>query len=137
MHSYTLPICIIALGIVIAILHGFALMHHLYFSVWWFDIPMHFSGGVLVSIVGIWVLAQFFPATILGSSSYPLLLQVILFAVIVGTVWETFELIFKLTYTDPLIYIADTAKDMTLDIIGACAGYAFGLWQLGKEQAHV
>ena len=134
--TYTLPVLIISLGIIIAILHSYALAHHLYFSIWWFDLLVHFLSGMLIVLFSISILLQFYDPSLLGSPSYPLLLQAVLAAIIIGTVWETFELIFRLVLTDLLTYISDTASDMMMNIIGACAGYAFGIWHVRKRAAH-
>ena len=136
MSSYLLPVTIFVLGGIIVSLHYFALAYHLYFSIWWFDLLVHSLSGALVGLFVISVLMQFFAPSLLSGNTYPLLLQVILCTVIVGTFWETFELAFRLIPTDLYAYISDTASDMMMNVIGATAGYFCGLLYLRKQTSY-
>lgn len=59
MTKYTLPLTIIFLGIIVATLHAIALSQFLYWQLPWFDVLMHFLGGLLVSLFGIWTLMKY------------------------------------------------------------------------------
>jgi len=122
MTRFTLPITIVFLGILVAILHSVALDNFLYWHFPWFDIVMHFLGGLLVALFGLWAFRKYN----LGhneTSKALLLFDIILFVFIVGILWETFELAFGLIVEDPYAYTIDTIADFLMNMIGAMVGF--------------
>ena len=122
MTRFTLPVTIIFLGFLVAILHGYALSNFLYWHFPWFDIVMHFLGGLLVSLFGLWAFMKYHT----GYDEMPkalLLFDIILFTFIVGLFWETLELLFGLIVNDPWVYVVDTIADFLMNTIGAMVGY--------------
>jgi hypothetical protein len=76
----------------------------------WFDVLMHFLGGVAVGAFMVWVRDRFVPH--LGVS-----IAVLLGLLAVGVSWEIFEWFAKApTESD---YVIDTAIDLGMDVIGA------------------
>src|SRR5688572_29626513 len=61
---------LVALGVICAllalilILDLFALEYYLYWMLWWYDIMMHFLGGVIIGSGVLWFLDQFFSGKI-------------------------------------------------------------------------
>ncbi len=112
-----------ALLFLIACLHVIAAWLYLYQIVSWFDIPMHLLGGVAVA------LAYF---TVFGGTNKSII-RAIVFVFIVGVLWEIFELSFGITFlSDGAAYVFDTAKDLTMDIIGGYIGSRYALRLLKK-----
>lgn len=97
----------------IAVLHQLALEHFLYWKLWWFDVLLHFLGGVLIGGIA-FVFSDVYKT--------PRLLTLILILLIVGIGWEVFEWIFKLYdgAWDPV----DTAIDLAMDTLGAFLVYS-------------
>ena len=123
-RAYLWPFIIL---LVMAFLHiSAALYTNAYMDFWWYDVLLHFIGGLWVASTFFWLyyeggfakkpkytLANFFLFT-LGAT------------IVVGIAWEIFEYIFGLTYILPgESYSIDTICDMGMDIIGSLCVYLF------------
>ena len=95
----------------IFIVNYFATKFHYYSSIWWFDMPMHFMGGLWLGLVFMWFFwGQEF--------NYKLVLKIILGVLIVGVSWEIFEVILNsYTIRDPFSTL-DTVSDICFDLAG-------------------
>lgn len=105
---------------VLAVTHLLALEFYLYWLYLWLDIPMHMLGGAIVAM-------SLFVAADLGIPFFKHLLRpfiVIGIVLLIGLLWEHFELIFHLTTTHN--YWQDTVLDLIMDIIGGYLGYIIG-----------
>lgn len=86
-----------------------------YYSIWWFDMPMHFFGGFWIGLALIWLLSfKYFPIQITPKSIF----QVIIGVLIIGVGWEVFEIIVNnLTARMPFNTL-DTLSDIFFDLAG-------------------
>ncbi|MBP6924682.1 MAG: hypothetical protein KBC62_01720 [Candidatus Pacebacteria bacterium] len=98
-----------------ASVHSFAVSMSLYWYYWWFDIMMHFWGGILV-VFGVYALCSLKHIPLKPST---LLIFATLFSIMV--VWEVFE--WKVGLFNPPTHIFDTAKDMVVGFCGGLVGY--------------
>ena len=103
----------------LSILHNLAIGLFLYWHLWWFDIPMHAFGGMIVAL-GFFVLndLRIFP---------PVLLQIIpvtALVLCVALVWEAFELIAGVEIIGH--YVIDTTVDITAGLVGGVIGFYVG-----------
>src|SRR3989338_4819915 len=75
----------------IAILHISATIFHFYWSIWWFDLPVHFLGGVWMSLASLWLL--FFSGYVHLRAKKPLdfIMTALLITLSFGILWELFE----------------------------------------------
>jgi uncharacterized membrane protein YjdF len=100
---------------VLVVLHFIGSAKHFYFTYWWFDIMMHFLGGVIVFLLSSWFYARFLKED--------LSLRAFIFALVsvlaVGSAWEIYENVIKLTYRAFGSYRFDTIKDVLVDMAGA------------------
>ena len=123
MTRKALPISIIVLGVVVALLHAHALNNFLYWHLPWLDILMHFLGGLLVALIGLWIARKTGIAKG-AKSKWKLLIDILLFVFIVSLLWESFELTFQsLVSEDPYEYAIDTIIDFLMSTIGALFGF--------------
>ncbi len=100
---------------------------HWYYTIWWFDMLMHFTGGVWLGLVLIWFLNK------RGSSLYldfALIGKVIAWVLLIGLLWEVFEFYF-------INYVAgngfdklDTLSDLLFDLSG---GFLVALYFSHKD----
>lgn len=120
-----IPLSIIILGILVLVLHRLALEHSYYFVYFWFDIMMHFLGGMFASLFGYYLFTKLSGGVLPRENRYLLLIDVILFVFIVGLLWETFELAFELTINNRVLYLKDTAIDFIMNTIGALVGFFY------------
>lgn len=110
-----------ALISLVALLHLAALKYFLYLEWWWFDILMHFLGGLWVGVAALWFTRQY----ILRRALTPRLALCVTLASIaaVAVGWEFFELWAGVPITPN--YAKDTALDLSAGVLGALAGYAY------------
>lgn len=126
MRAYQLPILILVLGSIVVSLHLVALARFWYWEFWWFDIPMHFFGGFLVSLFSFFIMREL-GLSRFRNNRYSIFANVILCTVIVGLLWEIFELVFGLTLTKEHSYVVDTGADTVLNLTGAVVGYWYAV----------
>lgn len=105
---------------------------HWYFSIWYFDMLMHFLGGFWISLVLIWLWS--------GRDSFRKLsanpiFKILSGVLIIGVLWEVFELIVNNTIAQNPFDVLDTASDLFFDLAGGTfsAFYFFKKIALGGE----
>lgn len=115
--THTRPHVLLAMLVVlsgcIALLHFAALKDFYYWRLWWFDVLMHFLGGVLIGTASIWLLSRF------GThySSILTYIYIALFAAfVVGVLWELFEGAIGLFHYEE--FFPDTLYDLFMDSSG-------------------
>lgn len=109
-------ILFVLLSAIFAATHAVAVDGFFYWRFAWFDILMHFWGGLLIAL-GLTTLSTF--RRLNFESTYKLVFFVGLAIVIA---WEVFEWI--LGVTSPQTYIVDTSIDIFLGLAGALLGHA-------------
>lgn len=121
---------ILILAIIVAFLHYLALTFYLYWTIEWFDILMHFLGGMIVAFIAIFIYYTSgyidFPKSHLISIFAMTLGSVLL----VGLVWELWELFAG--FSDVLKDQTDTFLDLIMDIIGGIVAFFYSkrfIWQ--------
>lgn len=110
---------ITALGLGVLLLHSIATVLGWYDTYWWFDIPMHFLGGVAMGIASYHLLNH---AGVTSTYFIPKLMQLLLIISITGlaaVAWEVFEFNFDWFFqTHMQGNVLDTMKDMCMGIMG-------------------
>lgn len=108
----------------ITLLHIAAEHYYWYWQFRWFDIPMHFLGGVWLGIAGVWLVHHTRWFGTLRELVTPFT-AALLAGLCIGILWEGYEfVVWQLAGNGlPVGYIQDTAKDTMMDVIGACVGY--------------
>ncbi|MEK7163477.1 MAG: hypothetical protein AAB775_02110 [Patescibacteria group bacterium] len=108
--------------IIIVGLHWFASLHDLYDAVWWYDIPMHFLGGLWVFLFILWVTHTGYDRFLLRRTPVR---DVLILVLVTGILWEVLEIVLSFTrFSDPG-YFFDMPKDLAMDTLGAVAGSVF------------
>lgn len=107
--------------------HIVALTLHLYWIFPWFDILMHFLGGLWVGLFLLWFLyhSGYLPCTLLPKNT---LAGTLLFGFMLGLLWEVFEVVVQ-TKTGVHFegnWALDTVVDLTMDICGITLGALLG-----------
>ena len=98
-----------------ATIHNFAVATSLYWYYSWFDIIMHFWGGLLV-VLGVYALCSLKHVPLKPTS-------LIIFStlIIIMVVWELFE--WKFGLFNPKTHLFDTSKDFAVGLSGGLVGY--------------
>lgn len=99
----------------IFILNEVAVERYLYWYFWWYDIMMHFLGGVVIGGIAVWMQLRLLPA----ASSRTTMITVLASIALVGIGWEIFEYVIDPTYAEQPGIVFDTALDLVMDTIGA------------------
>lgn len=95
----------------IFLLNYFALKLHWYFSVWYFDIPMHFLGGFWLGLAYVYL----FPPKEKTINS---VLKILLFVLTMGIGWEVFEISVNEVIVRNAFNYFDTISDIFFDLAG-------------------
>ena len=123
MYKHPLFISWTTVLVVIAILHISALELSLYWVFWWFDILVHFLGGLFVVLFALWF---FFESKYVRLSKS--IKHVVIVSggsiILVGGGWEIFELLAGVPIEEN--FVLDTAIDLSMDVLGAIiSGFVF------------
>lgn len=92
---------------------------YLYYEIWWLDIPMHILGGMAFALL--------FVFTLNFKNRKATFLEIILFVMVVGIVWEIYEYAIHIYLGKDWNGILDTIKDLFDDFLGASFVYFFKL----------
>lgn len=115
------------------VLNQIALADFLYWRFWWYDVMMHFLGGVVNGGFAVWIAARFFP----NMSRRQLFFVGLAAIAVIGVGWEVFEF-FTGQYIDQANVAADTAQDLLMDTLGMIAVWltltSFGRGSLKLDQ---
>ena len=115
-----------------------------YERIWWWDIGLHTSSGLLLGLVGfllVYVLNENERVDVHMRPRFVALFA-FLFAVAVGAVWEIFEFamdgLFGANMQKPMLGdpsgLTDTMWDLIVDTLGAFAISALGWWYMRRGQ---
>ena len=106
------------LGLLIAFLQLLATHYFLYWEFWWYDIMMHFLGGLFIGTGFLWFLYFEFSHLV---KRIPLFAVTFLAVLGVGIAWEIFEYVTN-SY-NASNYTLDTSLDIAMDIAGMMVAY--------------
>ncbi len=91
-----------------------------YYLFWYFDMPMHFLGGMTALLVLVYI----FYNKISSLKTFPVW-QLLVAVFIIGFAWELYEqMIAVLISHNPQIYL-DSASDLFFDLAGGIAGLLY------------
>ena len=100
------------LVVFISVTNFFANKFYWYYSIWYFDMIMHFLGGVWVGLASIYL----FPPKDL---SIKFIWRILFFVLLVGVGWEVFEVfVSRMTTESSYFNILDTISDVFFDLAG-------------------
>mgnify|MGYP006914907401 FL=1 len=104
----------------LAVIHVIALELFLYWSISWFDIPVHFLGGSVVAL-GLFTLHDL---RIYVKSRHLRPVPVVFIVLLVALAWEVFEIAAGVPIEAN--YVIDTLTDISMGILGGLVGYSVG-----------
>lgn len=105
---------------ILAVTHNLALALYLYWRFDWFDIPMHFLGGIVVAL-GLFTAYDF---RIFRSSRFLKMGWVLSFVLAIALIWEAYELLIGIPIMED--YIFDTSLDLIMGLLGGYVGFYVG-----------
>ena len=111
----TLVWIFLAISSVFAAVHNFAVVTSLYWYYSWFDIVMHFWGGILV-VLGVYAMCSLKHVPLKPTT---LIIFGTLITILIS--WEIFERAAGLY--NPATYIYDVSKDLIVGLVGGLVGF--------------
>lgn len=122
--SYFPALVLLAL---IGVLHNIVGIHiSAYTDIWWWDILLHYLGGIWVALSGFW---YFYYSGIIKNhprTTVDFLITTIVPVLIIGGAWEIFEYVAGITFILPgEHYEFDTIGDFFVDTAGALTVYVY------------
>ena len=103
---------------------------YLTWNFWWFDKIMHFMSGATVAMT-VTLLCIYFDKFL--HDKMKIILVCFIGVLIVGILWELFELYFGITsLSDGMAYYKDTGGDLLMDVVGGIAGALYSLKYIRK-----
>ena len=122
----------ILLLLVIGVLDLIAGIFYLHWTVWWYDVILHFIGGAWAAMAVILFWHSIISS--LKNNQLKLVIVGIIGAFIIGLLWEVYELIIDATSISyGLFYWTDTTSDILLDI---CGGFFAALHSFKIIRSH-
>jgi hypothetical protein len=109
---------IAALGLFIFFFNLLATYWHLFFLIWWLDIPLHILGGMWVALSAFVI---YYRSHYAGHKNHSALFVVsfaICTALSVGLLWELYEFVVDRAMATNDIQLADSLKDLFDDFLG-------------------
>lgn len=117
MHSRPFPQVLIVLIVAIAVVNAFAEHYYWFWLMRWFDMPMHFAGGVWLAGVALWW--RFFSGRFTVEVSIKAIFAwVIVGALGVGLAWEVYEAGVSYLTVGHINDMLDTMSDLIFDTLG-------------------
>lgn len=101
-------------------IHIIALQLFLYWKFQWFDIPMHFLGGIVVAL-GLFTLHDL---KLVIKKRHLQIFPIVLLVFAVAMLWEVYELLIGIPIESN--YVADTLTDLCVGLLGGLIGYGIG-----------
>jgi len=124
------PPVLVFLIIAIAVVNGFAESYYWYWRMRWFDMPMHFAGGVWLAGTALWL---WYRAENEVTIRFLKIFAICLGAAFgIGLAWELFEAGLGLMTVGHINDMADTLGDLLFDILGGTT-VAIWFWQRAKQ----
>src|SRR3989344_6951174 len=103
--------CLVSLMFFMFVVNLASNKFYLYYSLWYFDIFMHFFGGAWVGLFFVYVFGR-------QNQALPSAPRILLYVLVVGLLWEFFELFSHNYIGRDSFDILDTFSDVIFDLAG-------------------
>lgn len=127
--SAQFPIILVLFLIAIAVVNALADINHWYWTMKWFDTPMHLAGGAWLAGFGVWW--QYYRRGVVLPGFSQILGVCLVFALSIGLLWEAYEAVVSFITVGHMNAIPDTLADLLFDIIGGTT-VAILVWNRAK-----
>jgi hypothetical protein len=104
-----------------------------YYTIWWFDMPMHFFGGFFIGLALIWLLlTKIYAKNPSIELSFELIGKILLGVFVIGGSWEIYEILVNNAIAQNPFNTLDTISDVFFDLAGGafaiyyCYNYLYG-----------
>ncbi len=130
MQQRRYPISLVALILGIAVINVLAEMYYWYWTMRWFDRPMHFLGGVWLAASALWWVYE--RKGVIPPRFSRVLLVCVAAAFGIGALWELMQAGLGLETAGHVSRLGGTISDLLFDILGGVAAAVWG-WARVKK----
>lgn len=127
MDSKKLLIRLLFLIFLIFLLNYLAMKFYWYSSIWYFDIIMHFLGGLWLGLVSIHLFC-------LKDISLKSILKIFFIVLLAGVGWEIFEVLIDKFITLKIFDLPDTLSDIFFDSVGGLFAIFYFIKQIMSDR---
>ena len=99
----------------IFLVNFFANKFYWYYTIWYFDMIMHFLGGFWVGLLALYL----FTSPKASILSFDSVLRILAFVLFIGVSWEIFEVLVDKVVSRYPFNILDTTSDLFFDMAGS------------------
>jgi len=103
--------------LIIVVLQAAAFSYSLYYLYPWYDIMMHFLGGIFVALLLVWFVFYSRYLHVIKKTWKNVILVALFGTLLVGIGWEVFEYLLDIIPEEG--YREDTTIDLIMDLLGA------------------
>lgn len=128
-----LPLFLVVLIFVIAVVDAMALRYHLFYTLPWFDIPLHLLGGLWVSLFILWYYSIFRNNNARIEERGGMFIFALSGTFAVALAWELFEYTINAYIVLDKYDMIDTFKDLLMGMIGATVGTWIFIHKIHKK----
>lgn len=116
MKKHDLFLRALFLLILVAILNYIAEVFYFHWTLWWYDLGLHFLGGFCAGTAFMYFA---YKLQILSFEKIKAIVFAFIFVFLVGFAWEVFEIwIGHTSFSDGISYVRDTVSDLIIDCCG-------------------
>lgn len=115
---------LLLVSILVSVLHFIALKFYLYWSTNWFDVLMHFLGGLVIGLIALYLIYSFSISREYSEKhGFITIVHILSLVLVVGLMWELWELFmgFSLVLED----LSDTILDLIMDTLGGLFAFLY------------
>ena len=108
-----------------------------YFTIWYFDMIMHFLSGFWVALFFVWFFSMEdmgFLQLSLEKIDFKLFRKIILFVLSIGVLWELFEFYVYQYIGQIPFHLLNTVSDICFDLLGGICAMLYLLVPLKNQQ---
>ena len=114
--------------VVIALMHQIGMAYHWYLYFWWFDVVLHFLGGIWIGGMTLWF--YFLTGTKKNvTTNVHVFVIAGITVLIIGVAWEIFQIVIFTGVIDEDGYMFDTISDLILDTLGGLTAAGYFVWK--------
>lgn len=101
---------------------------HLYDLIWYFDMPMHFAGGLFIGLLGFYLYLKNKDGKVENLTR--MIYFVIIFALVIAFGWEVFEYVVAVTTRGSMLHLLDSFSDICFDLAGSSVAIIYTLFNI-------
>ena len=116
----------------LSLVNFIALKFYWYYSIWYFDMFMHFFGGFCVGMALLWI---FYKDNL--DFNFSFILKISLGVLFLGAGWEVFEIIFNNIIAGNSFDLPDTLSDIFFDLSGGLCAILYILVPLENQRTSI